>query len=149
MSIFRKRRAKIRDVRTESPVRDFQMRGPFSSYTPVDYLDYEPFEEFKVTIDDYLEKLLGQPGALDAGNGNTLDNDIKDMAERAIRHLEKQKADHEAVIHSLLWKSKGDMSSFERYQRYIAEQLEKNHLALDEAENRYRDSRFIKKEEAQ
>lgn len=124
MSIF-KSVHKHQDLdRDETVVHDFQRRAPFWSYRVTDYRPYAPFTAFRGDLDGYLEKLLA--GEIDDGNGDVLDNLIRDMTCMALQDLEKQRADHQDNLRNLELRAAGDRDQFQDYRDALAHDLDRN-----------------------
>jgi len=121
---------------------DFRLRSPFSGYRPVDYEEYKPFVNFQPTLDGYLNKLFATGSALDAGNKNTLDPLVADMAAKAEQHLERQRVEHTDKIHGFSNRRSGDQHAFERELEALREALAENEEELAEIERHYKVNKF-------
>jgi len=123
-------------------VRDFKLRAPFATYRPVDYREYEPFIQFKPTINSYLKKLFAQKDTLDEGNKNAIDPLIADMAAKAEQHLRYQQIEHIDKIHGFYNRRVGDRHAFERELENLNTALEQNEEELEEIKQRHKSQKF-------
>lgn len=124
MSIFRENRPGKELDDTVEIVRDFNRRAPFWSYRTRAYQIYAPFDQFKTSIDDYLDKLF--QGEIDDANGDVLDALIFDLLRQAERDLDRQRTEHRDAITSFAIRAKCDPVAFEAELSALEERLEAN-----------------------
>jgi len=121
-------------------VTDFKQRSPFAGYRPIAYKIYEPFVNFKPTLDGHLERLCATE--IDAGNKGALDNAVVSMAAKATEDLKRQQAEHADQIRRICDRRRADQRAFEQEMEKLKSALTENQQALEEAEERYSANKF-------
>ena len=122
-------------------VHDFTRRSPYWQYRPVRYQQYKPFEEYQAEIDQYLGKLFG--GEIDEENGDILDNLIGDITRQALRHLDRQRVDHQDIIRSLYIRHESDRTQFENQLQHLEESLDENRRDQENVMRRLKDDEYV------
>ena len=113
-------------------VHDFARRTLFWYYRPLDYKIYEPFDDIKNELDNYLEKLF--EGDIDEANGAVLDTIILDRCRQAKKDLAKQRVQHRDHIKDFDIRAKSDEISYNMELQRMKSALEAVSKKLDKYE---------------
>lgn len=113
-------------------VHDFSRRTLFWYYRPLDYKIYEPFDDIKNELDNYLEKLF--EGDIDEANGAVLDTIILDRCRQAKKDLAKQRVQHRDHIKDFDIRAKSDEISYNMELQRMKSALEAVSKKLDKYE---------------
>lgn len=124
MSTFKDVETKREIDDSRALVNDFRRRPPYWSYRPVGYVPLKEFMEFQKIIDEHLNALFA--GNIDDGNGDVLDNLIRDITCKAAEDLALQKVKHNNTIHDLVRRVEGDRDVFDDEQAKLKTLLSEN-----------------------
>lgn len=144
MKLFNKKkdndaRKEISNERVLVPA--IKLRRPYEEYHLRDYVINDELLTFERVIDYELGE-LNNNAAIDEGNADVLDQLIEDVANRALKEIARQKAEHEISIAGLGTRYIADPIQFQRNYEDMKEQLKELDEECDDLKRRNKNNKF-------